>query len=333
MSGHRSPSDPVLDDVIAARSVAARRRAVLEVLTTYAVPVVQRLLDEAVVRGELSVSDVQDLNSELSLRVMRKLTRLGEEPASTPPIPRLADYVAVSVRNAIEDLRRERDPWRTRLALRIRYVLTHTAGLSLWGRDPALGGLTEWQRDARVVSESPCVIRAPLWRGSSPLEFRRLLREFLERTGAPLRFDDIVDAFAASESLPPRPFVPLDALSRQRHEDAPLARLEGRQYLETLWREIGSLPLRQRRALLLQLRLDDGESVARQLPVLGIADLRTLAATLEMPLPELVSLWPQLPLPDQRIADMLSVTRQQVINLRKSARERLARRMRRPRRP
>jgi hypothetical protein len=46
-----------------------------------------------------------------------------------------------------------------------------------------------------------------------------------------------------------------------------------------------------------------------------------------MPAQEFAKLWNNLPLEDTTIAQNLGVTRQQVINLRKSARERLARRM------
>ena len=49
-----------------------------------------------------------------------------------------------------------------------------------------------------------------------------------------------------------------------------------------------------------------------------------------MPAPELAALWPDLPLEDAAIAERLGLTRQQVINLRKSARARLGRRMREP---
>jgi hypothetical protein len=42
---------------------------------------------------------------------------------------------------------------------------------------------------------------------------------------------------------------------------------------------------------------------------------------------QFAELWPQLPLDDATIAGLLNLTRQQVINLRKSARERLARRL------
>ena len=111
----------------------------------------------------------------------------------------------------------------------------------------------------------------------------------------------------------------------------PLSTLEGRQHLESVWCEMATLPVRQRRALLLQLRLDDGESVALALEALGIVDASMLAAALEMSLDELLSLWDELPPPDLRIAEMMGITRQQVINLRKSGRERLARRLGRAR--
>jgi hypothetical protein len=46
-----------------------------------------------------------------------------------------------------------------------------------------------------------------------------------------------------------------------------------------------------------------------------------------MPALDLAGLWPELPLDDARIAERLALKRQQVINLRKSGRERLSRRM------
>jgi len=62
-------------------------------------------------------------------------------------------------------------------------------------------------------------------------------------------------------------------------------------------------------------------------PETGIASIRQIAATLEMEDEELAELWGKIPLDDLEIAQRLSVTRQQVINLRQSARKRLGRRM------
>ena len=86
------------------------------------------------------------------------------------------------------------------------------------------------------------------------------------------------------------------------------------------------MPVRQRMALLLNLR-DEGGGVAGLLPITGIATVRQIAAALEMADEDFAGLWPRLPLDDASIAGLLGVTRQQVINLRKCARERLARRM------
>jgi predicted DNA-binding protein (UPF0251 family) len=61
--------------------------------------------------------------------------------------------------------------------------------------------------------------------------------------------------------------------------------------------------------------------------IVGIATPAEVAAVLAMTVEEFAALWSELPLEDNRIASLLGLTRQQVINLRKSARERLTRRM------
>jgi len=63
------------------------------------------------------------------------------------------------------------------------------------------------------------------------------------------------------------------------------------------------------------------------LPAIGIATIRQLAAALELTAERLAELWNELPIEDARIAELLGLTRQQVINARKSGRERLARRL------
>jgi hypothetical protein len=63
-------------------------------------------------------------------------------------------------------------------------------------------------------------------------------------------------------------------------------------------------------------------------PVTGIASVRQIAAALELTAEEFAAIWNELPLEDARIAELLGLTRQQVINARKSGRERLARRLR-----
>ncbi len=104
--------------------------------------------------------------------------------------------------------------------------------------------------------------------------------------------------------------------------------LERRADLVRLWAEIRRLPARQATALLLNLRDDRRRDAMALLPLTGIATLREIAHTMAMPAERLAEIWNRLPLEDRAIADLLGLTRQQVINLRKSARERLARRLR-----
>lgn len=104
--------------------------------------------------------------------------------------------------------------------------------------------------------------------------------------------------------------------------------LERRTDLVRLWEEIRQLPSRQAAALILNLRDGQGRNAVALLPLTGIATMRDIARTLDMPAERFAEIWNRLPLEDAAIAESLGITRQQVINLRKSARERLARRTR-----
>ena len=103
--------------------------------------------------------------------------------------------------------------------------------------------------------------------------------------------------------------------------------VEKRLFLQRLWEEIQLLPINQRRALLLTLRGAGGRGCIALFPATGTASLRQLAAALEMDAEALAALWNELPLDDSRLAETLRATRQQVVNMRKSARERLRRRL------
>jgi DNA-directed RNA polymerase specialized sigma24 family protein len=319
--------DPLLVAYLRASDPARREAALQDLLDVHVDPWLARLVAMQTRERDAPVTDAQDAVGDARLRLVRKLRRLASDPDSEP-IGNLRDYVATTAHHVLDDQRRRRDPVRSRLDNRIRYVLTHTTTLALWGRDPVLCGLARWE--GRPPVPMPGVEPLPAQAADDASSLRALLTELLARAGGPVEIQALVDALARALGLAAQPFVPAAAADRGERHD-PLARLEGRQYLQELWRQIAELPLRQRRALLLQLRLEDGESVARLLPVLGIASPAGLAAALELPEGELVTLWDQLPLDDQRIAAMLGASRQQVINLRKSARDRLARRMGRPR--
>ncbi|HEV8268363.1 MAG TPA: hypothetical protein VGR00_09030 [Thermoanaerobaculia bacterium] len=277
--------------------------------------------------GKLTPVDAQDLASEIALRLLRRL-QSAEPGEGAEPIDDLHDYVRVMVHNVLEDLRKREDPLRARLNTRLRYVLTHTPGLALWGEEP-LCGLEAWK--GRPVVRVVVGPDMDSWSAEGAAELRVVVERVLSHSRGPVALEALVDALAERLGFSTSPFVSTDALSSSSVEPDVQLRLEGAAYLRELWSEITLLPPRQRTALLLSLRLEDGESVTRVLAAFDIAPIRAVAKTLEMPLSGLLSIWSDIPLPDERIALMLGATRRQVINLRKSARERLARRMGRPR--
>ncbi len=85
--------------------------------------------------------------------------------------------------------------------------------------------------------------------------------------------------------------------------------------------------IRQRVALLLNLRDDGQQDALTLITTAGVATHDELSACIGLSPVELTALLPDLPQDDLAIASRLGVTRRQVINLRKCARERLARRL------
>jgi hypothetical protein len=181
----------------------------------------------------------------------------------------------------------------------------------------------------------------------SPRAFAAFVHATLAALGRPCRFATLVAAIGAclgEEDIPAAGGPPARESGRGRdgREDglpseverlrdqrpAILDVLTHRAHLERLWSEILELPPRQRAALLLNLRDDEGRGMIELWPQTGIAPMADLARALDMTEHALRELWPTLPRDDQWIAEQLGVTRRQVINLRKCARERLARRLR-----
>ncbi len=100
-------------------------------------------------------------------------------------------------------------------------------------------------------------------------------------------------------------------------------KLTQRAWLKRVWSEIGGLPRAQRISLLLNLRDERGEAALTLLPMTGVASLAQIAAAVEMSVEELTRVWKGLPLDDLRIAARLGLNRQRVIDLRRTARQRL----------
>jgi DNA-directed RNA polymerase specialized sigma24 family protein len=289
--------------------------------------------------GGFEAQDLEDVVADVLLALVSRLQALREDAAS-PPIASLEDFTAVVSYNAFTHHLRRRYPGRSRLKSRVRYLLSRPGRFALWPTPQGLAcGLATW----RGAPSSPSAERRleslradpekwlPWTRAGSTVwkDPRSLLGALLEAIGGPVELECLVGAFVALVPEPADEKVGASvalALSAAPALPADVA-LHQRESTERLWREIEALPLRQRLALLLNLRDSRGSSLLWVLPVTGTASLRQIARTLELPDIELAELWNRLPLDDHQLAERLGCSRQQVINLRSAARKRLTRRL------
>jgi hypothetical protein len=228
-----------------------------------------------------------------------------------------------------------RSPQRTRLRSRLRYVLTTDARFRIWQSDHGTWhcgmagktGMAVVLSDADVEACRGQLAATELPAGRLPELVHKILtvaRGGMELSGLTSLAADslgITDRRATVEDLAETLFT-LEAGAEHQ--------AEMRDSVRALWREVCELPLPQRRALLLNLGSSGGSGQragAWLIPDLGIAPFRVLAEKLGMTPEDLASIWNRLPLPDNEIGGRFGLERQQVINLRSAARQRLARRL------
>lgn len=295
-----------------------------ELLSEHAQARIGRILATRFRQSSLPFDQKDDVGSEIVVRLVKRLRQLAGDPAAHP-ISSFRDYVAMVAFNTFDEFVRRAWPLRTKLRNRIRYAAAHDARLAAWESAGILVcGLAEWR--GRAPAAPPvAAIALP----AKPSDLRAALLRLFTAIQAPLAFEDVVSILAQTYGYPaqetPRSLDPLHDIEGSAPSDRGI---ESVQYLRDLWNEIRALPLHQRLALLLHARAADGEPVVRLLPLARVATIAAIAAALEIPPEELAALWRKLPLDDLSIAARLGLTRPQVISLRRSARERLARRMR-----
>jgi RNA polymerase sigma factor (sigma-70 family) len=314
-------NDPVLAPLLAAGSDASMRRQALEALMTgHVQPVAARVLSRYQ-SPTLRPEDAEDLAATVYLRLVRRLQQLDDDD----PIDRLDDYVAAVTYNVVYSFLRRRYPERTRLKNRLRYLLSHHDDLAIWesGGD-IVCGLAQWRERAPVAPQvNTANATAAMIERGAPAE---ALHAIFDEAAAPMLFDDLVRLAAELWSVSDA--ADRESVDRQQSTArSPALELETRQTVEALWKEVRQLRENQRAALLLNLRDVKGANGVALLLIAGVASMDEIAEAMGMPAERLAELWNELPLDDLTIGGMLGISRQQVINLRKAARERLARRM------
>jgi RNA polymerase sigma factor (sigma-70 family) len=332
------------------------REALGDILAQHASPLIRRIAGRqlgSMMETPGADPDLDDIQATVLLRLTAQCWLLRRDRA-TPAIASLSSYAATATYNACHEWLRARAPRRTRLQNRVRYVLTRDTSLTLWEvadrewwcglrrtqtppETQTLSGSQPPDAVLRIAQEQMALLtRGP--RDADPHRFLlQLVRSTLGALRGPCRFRDLVAALAevlgetdaAAGAADTRPADAQDLVDQLEDRNAsPAEALEHRDYLERLWSEIILLPVRQRAALLLNLRDEHGGGMLALLPITGVASKPDIARALEVSEDALAELWSTLPRDDQWIAEYLGITRRQVINLRKCARERLVRRMR-----
>jgi len=346
--------DPLLLPFLQAADGRADQSLLAQLLSEQAAPVIKSVL-RSKLRVSLSVSDgswenqeALEIESEVMALLLAELNEL-QRAVAPDVIGNFRSYVAVVTFHACARYLRRKNPQRGQLKSRLRYLLTTRTDFALWqsAEKNWLCGFKQWQDREPVYSKmgssagpikGPQVLAHFATRGpqnADQLQLEELLPAMLNWAGTPVAFEELVNVIAGLQGLKKQAthndgetHAAAQELAQLPDTRADLAaELDQRLYLQKLWTEIGELPHRQRVALLLNLKDAQGRGMIALFPLTSVATMPQLAATLEMPLEKFAAIWNELPWEDAAIALNLGLTRQQVVNLRKCARERLARRM------
>ncbi len=295
-------------------------------------PLLRRRLAEKGAAGE----ELEDLCAEA-------LGRIAAAERAGAPRPSDAEAYARVVADRVfaDHLRRTRPNW-YRLKRRVVYLLDEKTSGGLFARWQLrvewLGGFARWRgRGFRATAAYSRFRsdRSEFGREATdaypPRELRlpELLAQLFRWLDTPVEVDELTTHVAALQGIEDLSAVSFEGLEGERAAADPscgpeatvLSALESERRRVRLWEEVRELPPRQRAALLLGMERDG-------LLLLLAGTATGVAGALEIPVPEFVEVWRKLPLPDAAIGARLGATTLQVSNLRKCARERLARRLR-----
>lgn len=335
-------TDARLTAFLSARCETEREFETARLLAEHAEPVARQIIRKKL-RGEVNAEDVWQ---EIAIRL---LIRLGELrlTSDAAPIANFQSYAAVTSYRVCADFLRRKYPLRFSLRNKIRYLLTHDGQFDFWETETEtfVCGLRGWQfrfrrveqnENYRRLLENPCETLQKTFPNQNFVNknLPDVARAIFDYVNCPIELDDLTAIIAAAQGIKDQ--VPetrvqedFETAKFEIADENPniLDELTGREYVKKLWSEIQGLPVRQRAALLLNLRDGEGGNALEIFLLTNSATPAELARALEMSETEFARVWRELPFDDLRIAAFLGATRQQVINLRKCAKEKLGRRL------
>jgi hypothetical protein len=349
----RHEIDRLLLPLLQAKDEGASERVLAQLVCDHAEPIIKNIIRHKMhvplgrPADNRSGEDAEEIHGEIIVQLLSRLNEFKDQP-DDKYITNFRSYVAAISYSAWHKHLRRKYPQRHILKNKVRYLLTHRSSFAVWeNQDQAyLCGLATWNNQNKALAGNRRIQElrggpeAAERAGLSPHDLQRLdlaslVSAVFRYVGSCVELDDLVGLIA--EWSPVNDQTPQAGIEEEAETDPfehisdprPTADvvLQRRRYVQHLWGEICQLKPLQRAALLLNLKDADGGDVVSVFPIAGIATLREIADALVIDPEHLASIWNDLPLDDLTIAKHLGVTRQQVINLRKSARERLTRRM------
>ena len=337
--------DPVLAPFLQAASDEEADAVLAHLIAQYAEPVVKKIVGYKFriffkENNRAGNDDAEDVHGETVVNLLARLAELRGNP-QLEGIRDFRSYVAVASYRACYEHLRRKYPQRFSLKNKLRYFLRHQREFALWETEEGewLGGFSQWQQERRAddsrklsqLQDHFGELEREMMPGGTAVgaSLNDLLTAIFRWSGFAIELDDLVgivaeawrikDQPAREESDPQKPQPEITQDKRGIDEE-----VAERAVLGKLWSEIVNMSRRHCAALLLNLKDDRGGSALDLFLFTGVASFPQIAAAIGETEEWLAEIWNQLPLEDSKIAERLGLIRQQVINLRKTARLRLA---------
>jgi RNA polymerase sigma factor (sigma-70 family) len=337
--------DPLLEPLLSPAGNQQVDDIISELVTLHAEPVIKGIISYKLhlnYHHTIAQTDADDIYQEAIMQLLETLQQIRARPDANP-VSDLRGLVAVIARHACSRWMRRQFPGRHAFKNRLYYILTRQRGFALWQNENKrlVAGFSVWQGEKNTaagwqlerLSDDEGLLSRMRSLKTKGEDWRGTLMAIFDYLGKPVEFDKLAGALTELLQLEDQPVESIEQIKdtfgfeTSAGEPDAARRVEKRIFLQRLWEEIRQLPLNQRVALLLNLRDSKGGGSIALFPALRIASVHHLAEALEMSVEKLAGMWNELPLEDTRIAELLQLTRQQVINLRKAARKRLTGRL------
>lgn len=340
IAARRCGSDPLLRGYLDAADSTTADRALHALLSEHAAPVIERLLQQknrASGRANPARGHSEDIASAARELLIAQLLALRSGERDTPISDFRAYTAGVAYSCWAQHLRTD-NPQRSMLLNRVRYLLenrTRCGGFALWqsGTGRKWCGYPQWESKAdpaatpklaRLVADPQPTVREVFgdryWQRN---ELGTLIVDLFDWLEGPIELRDLVLVISEileisdrTDALELTDLSDEDATAR-RQQPTPDEELAWKEYLTWLWSEIGRLSPPQAASFLLN------SNVLREFELFGLASIRSVATRIAIAPEQLAKLWQDLPVSDLTIAAELRCARQQVINLRRAARDKL----------